>query len=127
MYPLLYVLSFSLGILGFSFLQSQKVIKESLTPKLVFSFSLLNFAYLVLLFFSLVEELFDIIIVWEHKFHLPHDLGKDRIIIVTCYSSIRLLLTTFKSRIKANIVFKMFSYGVFGVYDILFELQNERL
>lgn len=127
MYPLLYVLSFSLGILGFSFLQSQKAIKESLTPKLVFSFSLLNFAYLVLLFFSLVEGLFDIIIVCEHKFHLPHDLGKDRIIIVTCYSSIRLLLTTFKSRIKANIVFKMFNYGVFGVYDILFELQSERL
>ena len=49
------VFSFSL-VWSLPFLVSQKATKESPTPKLSCSFSLLNFPYSVVLFFFLVEE-----------------------------------------------------------------------
>ena len=48
--------SFSLGELDILFLVPQKVTKESPILKLAFLFLFLNFPYLVLLFFFLVEE-----------------------------------------------------------------------
>ena len=53
----MYTFLFPLGKLGIPFQVSQKVTKESLALEISLLFLLLNFPYLMLLFFFLVEEL----------------------------------------------------------------------